>query len=124
MDRVLLLKPPKGGLPGEGDVSDAAILARVPIYGIGDSGRLFWKQLREEFQKVGLRANRITKALYSYSIDGRVKVMVGTHVDDILWAADPEYEKMIKKILATFDIRKIEEESFRFCGREITQDKQ
>ena len=27
-------------------------LARVPIYGIGDSGRQFWKRLREEFLKV------------------------------------------------------------------------
>ena len=34
MDRVLLLKHPRVGLPGEGDLSDASTLARVPIYGI------------------------------------------------------------------------------------------
>ena len=123
MDRVLLLKPPRGGLPGEGDLSDTAILARVPIYGIGDSGRMFWKRLREEFIAAGFQENKVSKALYSFQKDGIVKCMVGTHVDDILWASDPEFEFMVQKILDTFSIRKIEEDSFRFCGREIAQDK-
>ena len=45
VDRVLLLKPLKDGLPGEGDLKDAAILARVPIYGTKDAGRRFYKRL-------------------------------------------------------------------------------
>ena len=69
---------------------------------------------RTPYQNAGLRANRITKALYSFAKDGKVKVMVGTHVDDILWAADPEYEYMVKKILATFDIRKMRKILFDF----------
>jgi len=67
IDRVLLLESPKGGLPG-----------------IGDSGRRFWKRLREEFLKAGFQANRVSKALYSFQKDGVVKCMVGDHVGDIL----------------------------------------
>ena len=41
LNRVLLLSPPRDGLQGKGDLSDAAILARVPIYGTKDAGRRF-----------------------------------------------------------------------------------
>ena len=49
---------------------------------------------------------------------------MSSHLDHafLLWASDPEYEHMIQKILNTFSIRKVEENSFRFCGREIEQD--
>ena len=42
MDRLLLLRPPRGGLPGEGD-NDYMLAANVPIYGTGDAGRRFYK---------------------------------------------------------------------------------
>ena len=64
----------------------------------------------------------MSKALYSFQKDGIVKCMVGAHVDDILWASDQEFECMIQRILKTFSIRKIEQDAFRFCGREIEQD--
>ena len=46
LERILLLKPPLGGLPGEGDLTDAVIQAKVPIYDTKDAGRMFWKRLR------------------------------------------------------------------------------
>ena len=122
LDRLILLKPPPGGLPGEGDLTDAAVVARVPIYGFRDAGRNFWKQLREVIQKAGLKPNKIIKALYSLSEDGDCKVMLATHVDDICFACKPGYEHRVKEILDFFDIRKEEETEFRFCGREIKQD--
>ena len=51
-----------------------------------------------------------------------MKVMLITHVDDMAWAAKPGYEFMIEKILKLFDMRKIVEDEFRFCGREVVQD--
>jgi len=122
LDRLILLKPPPGGLPGEGDLTDAAVVARVPIYGFRDAGRNFWKQLREVIQKAGLKPNKIIKALYSLSEDGDCKVMLATHVDDICFACKPGYEHRVKEILDFFDIRKEEDTEFRFCGREIKQD--
>ena len=48
LDRVLLLKPPKSGVPDD-DYKDGntMILARVPIYGTADAGRKFWKKIRQ-----------------------------------------------------------------------------
>ena len=48
--------------------------------------------------------------------------MLGTHVDDILWAADDESQKVIDRILAEFDIREIKESNFRYFGLDIDQD--
>ena len=103
-------------------MTDAAVVARVPIYGFRDAGRNFWKQLREVIQKAGIRQNKIIKALYSLSEDGDCKVMLATHVDDICFACKPGYEHRVKEILDFFDIRKEEDTEFRFCGREIKQD--
>ena len=47
--------------------------------------------------------------------------MLATHVDDLMWTADPGYEHKVRKVLETFDIRKIEQDEFRFCGREVKQ---
>ena len=49
LDRVLILKQPKGGLPRE--PPERRYLARVPVYGTRDGGRKFWKRLKNSAQK-------------------------------------------------------------------------
>ena len=49
--------------------------------------------------------------------------MLGTHVDDLLWTANEEGEKVVQAILDKFNVRKVEEDDFRFCGKEVIQDK-
>jgi hypothetical protein len=44
------------------------------------------------------------------------------HVDDIMWGIEDEHESHIRLILEAFDMGKIEETPFRYCGKEITQD--
>jgi hypothetical protein len=40
----------------------------------------------------------------------------------LLWAVDPEYQSNIDAILKEFEVKKVEKQKFRFCGREINQD--
>eukprot|EP00971_Amphidinium_carterae_P352490 6492618-Amphidinium_carterae.1 len=119
VDRVLLFRQPEGGL--EGLEQGEMLLARVPINGTQDAGRGFWKRLRKVICESGLKENRVKRALYTYSENGVVQAMLATHVDDILWAAQPSAEGMIQNILNTFEFGKVEEGSFRFCGKQITQ---
>ena len=51
LDRVLILKQPKGGLPGE--PPDRRFLARVPVYGTHDGGCKFWKRLKTSATQFG-----------------------------------------------------------------------
>ena len=43
MTRLMILRPPRGGIPTEDFHPDRMYICRTPIYGSRDSGRLFWK---------------------------------------------------------------------------------
>ena len=96
--------PPKGGLPGEG-YDRYAIASNLPIYGTGDAGRRFYKAFREKVIGAGMVENQIMKSLYSYSVDGDIKVIMATHVDDLLYAAKDGYSDIIDNLLAQFEIK-------------------
>ena len=99
------------------------LVARVPIYGTCDAGRSFWKALREAILELGFKENSLIRAWYHLCDDqGRIIAMLATHVDDMLWACEPEGQEAINKLLAKFTLKSIESDSFRFCGRDITQD--
>ena len=66
----------------------------------------------------GMKENRITKALCSYEVDRDVKLILGTHVDDVLWACKPEAQHIIDKLKSKFKFGKIETGEFRYCGKE------
>ena len=119
LTRKLLLRQPKGGLPGL--LYDDRLLAKVPIYGTRDAGRGFWKKLRSILTGVGLVENYILKATYSYAKDGLILCIMGTHVDDLLWANEPEIDWVFDAIRKQVTFGSETEGSCRWCGREITQ---
>jgi hypothetical protein len=129
IDRLLLLRPPKGGIPGRSnDNGNAnveripiAIAANKPIYGTPDAGRGFYKRLKREAEQNDLQENRLLLSLYTFQVKGDVQVMLAAHVDDVIWAATPEYEWMVQQVLGAFELKKVETGKFRFCGREYEQ---
>ena len=64
MDRLMLLRLPKGGLPEDEIPEGAMMLARVPIYGTKDAGRRFWLKLRGTITNIGLTQNSQCPALF------------------------------------------------------------
>ena len=48
--------------------------------------------------------------------------MMCTHVDDLLFAYTDEGKEAVDAILNRFSVGKIEEGSFRYCGRRFSQD--
>jgi hypothetical protein len=75
----------------------------VPIYGTVDAGRGFWKELRGDILEIGLKENAITRAWCAYKEEGDVKVMLGSHVDDVLWACKEGCEGM-QKLLGKYTL--------------------
>ena len=63
MDRLLLLRPPRSGLPDED--GDFMLAANVPIYGTGDAGRKFYKGFRAQAIAMGLRERRFARSCYT-----------------------------------------------------------
>ena len=70
----------------------------------------------------GLKENFVLPALYHHAVDGRTRVMLATHVDDIIWACSPGYEHIVEAITKELLLGKQSKGSFRFCGREFVQD--
>ena len=100
MDRLLLMRPPKGGIPDpENEDGETLILARVPIYGTQDAGRKFWKKFPATIREHGFRGNKIAGAVYHIELDGEVEGILIIHVDDLCWAVKPGYEDRVEKIL-------------------------
>ena len=119
IDRLLLLRPPKCGQPGE--EGRYALARQKPIHGTKDAGRRFYKTLRRRAIEAGLKESRLCRSFNTCRVDGRVVMMVGAHVDDILWAGEPEYEYIMTDLFKCFELNGIDEGDFRFCCREYSQ---
>ena len=63
----------------------------------------------------------IFNALYSFTITGVVMIMIVTHVDDILWAREPENEHVIGSLKKRLKMRSEEQTNFRYCGVETVK---
>jgi hypothetical protein len=83
VERLLLLNPPKGGLPGVDCVERYAIAANKPIYGTGDAGRGFYKTVRRQALNAELKECPMFLSVYTYQVDGDIKIMIGAHVADL-----------------------------------------
>ena len=58
--------------------------------------------------ELGFAENYVFNALCSFTITGVVMIVVVTHVGDILWTSEPDYEHVIgsiKEILKMGDVR-------------------
>lgn len=69
----------------------------------------------------GFTENYILSALYAYSKNGVILILLATHVDDVIWANEPEAEGIMDSIKKELQFGKLQSHSFRFCGIEIEQ---
>ena len=79
-----LLIPPKNGFLEEIEPG-SRLLAIVPIYGTKAAGRGLWKKIRRIFYETGLVEHFIYCALYHIHDDDGCMMLIGTHVDDLIW---------------------------------------
>ena len=67
-----------------------------PIYGTKDAGRRFYKTFRRRALAEGLVECKLCRSMYAFrDKSGRIVILAGAHVDDILWAAEPKYEHIL-----------------------------
>ena len=80
-------------------------VGNCPIYGGSDSGRLFWKRLRSEARHTELKACKISPALFYVCENGEPKIMLASHVDDLIYACMPGYEHIMKNLQKAFQVK-------------------
>jgi hypothetical protein len=119
VDRLILYKIPRGGIPDHGVKEGAVIAARVPIYGTKDAGRGFWLRLKDDMIQAGYALNKVLSTLFAFrDCDDNPVGMMTSKVDDLLFAASGEAEA-IYKVLKGFNVDKVKEGEFRFCGKAV-----
>ena len=73
-------------------------------------------------KEAGLRSSRVFPAVnFAADSTGDLVALLCTHVDDLLFASTPEGNRIIQHVLDAFRIGKVEEGTFRLCGREYVQ---
>ena len=117
LDREVYMYPPKEfRTPGK------VWLLKKPVYGLADSGRLWYQRLREEILKLGCKELTGDGAFFHMHKNGELIGLVGTHVDDLIYGGTPEFEQtVITPLMNTFNISKTDHESFVFCGMSLRQ---
>ena len=118
VNRVILYRIPRGGIPEEGLPDGVVIAARVPIYGTRDAGRGFWLKLREVVTESGFTLNKILNAFFAFrNPDGEIQVVMTTNVDDLLHGCKPEAESAVNKIIEHFKIKQTGTRGSGFAAR-------
>jgi len=124
---TLVLKQPRTAGASLSDLNPEVgptdyLLANVPIYGTKAAGRGLYFRVRDLVLTAGLQENFIYAALYSYSIDGEIKILLGTHVDDMLYGFTGAGEPIMSSILDQLEIGSSAKHVFRFTGKNFEQD--
>ena len=129
LDRVVIMRQPRSGLPGVDP--DTMLLIRVPVYGLCDSGRGFWKRLDSESKETGFTASAVFPAFYFFkdnssqnedeTQESEVVAVMTTHVDDLLYSYLPQGKQAVEKLLSKFDIGTQESQNFRYCGKSFDE---
>ena len=118
--RTLVLSLPKDGV--DGVEPGSLLLARKPVYGTRDAPRGFWKRLHNAVLQHGLRPVPNEPAAYVLrSPQGQVQGLVVCHVDDLLWCGSQEMQDVMGKLQQELRFGALEQGSFSYCGRVLTQ---
>ena len=114
---VRVIPPPEAQVP-----SGHVWKLRISLYGLQDASLRFHWKVREVMKTLGLKQSRYDPAVFiDMGKDGVAKGIVGTHVDDFLLAGTKGWRSdLTEKIRQHFQLGKVEESDFLYCGHRIT----
>ena len=112
--KVFVLPPPEANLKGK--------LWRLnkAAYGLIDGSRLFYLELKEKLEELGMKNVSGDPALFTCHKDGKLEGIVCLHVDDLLMAGSKKFKGIfLQKITETFKFSKMEADKFKYLGCEV-----
>ena len=89
-------------------------------YGLLDGSRLFYLELKETLENLGMRPLSGDPAFFSMHEEGKLIGIVCIHVDDLLMSGNSNFEnQIVRKLQQHFKFSKIEKQKFKYLGCEI-----
>ena len=123
MDRILILSLPKDGAP-EPECEGKYYMVSTTVYGTKDAPRGWFKVLDEEVKAECMKPIPFEPASYSLQDDdGNLSGLLIAHVDDLMWTGGAHMERVMEKICQRFNFGKLEKDNFRYCGRDVSREK-
>ena len=116
--KVFVIPPPEAKQDGK------LWLLQKGAYGLIDGSRLFYLELKDRLETLGM--NRISgdSAIFVIHMDGKLIGIVCVHVDDLLMAGNDQFKELVcKKLFKIFKFSKIEERKFKYLGCDIEKDR-
>ena len=105
LDRNVLVKP-----PSEANDEGKLWLLKKGAYGLIDGSRLFYLELKETLEKLGLKVVSGDPALFTLHKNGQLLGIVCLHVDDLFMTGNNLFKQIMTKELSKyFKFSKIEE---------------
>ncbi len=120
IDRKVFVRPPK-----EAGVDDQKVWQlNVAAYGLTDAARRWYLKLKETLLDCELMMCEVEPAVF-YMRDSKevLKGIMVTHVDDFLFAGEGKFLEAVYEIIRKIKIGKTKESSFKFCGLDISSEK-
>ena len=120
INREVYLNPPA-------DVRTRGIVWKIkkPVYGLGDSARLWYLTLKDHLVSNGCKISILDQSVFRVYHEKKLIGLLVTHVDDVLFAGTTRFHQTVmKSVMQTFKISKQATGIFTYLGLSVTQDKE
>ena len=116
--REVYIKPPA-------DIRTTGIiwLLNKPLYGLGESARLWYFTLKKQVTELGCKMSILDKSVFLYfGSGGKLQGIIVTHVDDLLFCGTSNFRReVIQPILNKFKISRLKISIFTYLGWSVHQ---
>ena len=121
LDRALILSLPKGGIPQvDQSEEEKFFVVSSTIYGTRDAPRGWFKNLDNTLKAEGFKPIPHEHAAYTLvEENGKLAGLLVAHVDDLIWTGGSFIEDKMNNVCQRYKFGKLQQDNFRFCGREI-----
>ena len=117
LNRSVILRPPSIAK------TDKLWELNKPVYGLSDASMRFYKRLKCELEKLGMKVSSVDPALFYYKKDGVLHGIAVVHVDDILYGGSQQFTLDVISILRTvFELSSDETDlmNIKYLGLDIS----
>ena len=117
IEREIYMRPPS-------DIREKGFiwkLRRCP-YGLNDAPRSWFRRVKSELDKLGVRSSIFDEALFYYKVEGHLAGLMALHVDDFIYGGSTEFTKdVISKLVSVFEISVQNCSNFKYVGLNLVQ---
>ena len=115
LNRKVYVTPP----PEANDEGYLWLLEKA-AYGLVDGSRLFYLELKNRLEHLGMKELSGDPGLFTMHEGGRLIGIVCCHVDDLLMAGNENFfSNVVEKLFKIFKFSKVEKKKFKYVGCEI-----